>query len=314
MTSALRSTTRRGLLLMTAGTLLASTLACAKRVETTDPAYAAELARWHEARIAALTREDGWLTLVGLYWLHRGVNRFGSAPGNEVILHGADVPPVAGLFEVRSDGAVIVRTGPESGVTLAGAPVAERTLRADATGSPDVLALGSLRFYIIERAGTLGVRVKDLDSPAKKDFRGIETFPVDPAFRLDATFEAYPTPRQIEVPSAHGPAQSMLVPGVVRFTVAGRACSLEPFVSSPDDRQFFFVFRDATAGRETYGAGRFLDAEGPAAGSKRLVVDFNRAYNPPCAFTPYATCPLPPAANILPVRIEAGEMMRGGGH
>jgi uncharacterized protein (DUF1684 family) len=313
MTAARPTRSRLGLLLASLALPLALAQACTRHVEAPDPAYAADIEKWRATRVADLTREDGWLTLVGLYWLHPGVNRFGSAPSNEVVLHGAGVPPVAGLLEVNGSD-VVIDTGRQAGVTLDGQPVERRTLRSDVTGKPDVLALGSLRFYVIDRAGKPAIRVKDLESPARVAFKGIRSFPIDPAYRVDATFEAYPNPRQVEVASAHGPAQTMLVPGIVRFTIADHACALEPFVSKPEDRQFFFVFRDATAGHETYGAGRFLDAEGPAHGSTRLVLDFNRAYNPPCAFTPFATCPLPPAANILPVRVEAGEMLPIGHH
>jgi len=149
--------------------------------------------------------------------------------------------------------------------------------------------------------------VRDPESPARKDFKGIDYFPVDPRLKVEGTFEKYPSPKEVEVPSAHGPAQKMLAAGLVKFTIGDKPVSLEPFVDGPADDTFFFVFRDATAGTETYGGGRFLYAEVPKAGTARVVLDFNRAINPPCAFTPYATCPLPTAGNSLAIRIEAGE-------
>ena len=137
---------------------------------------------------------------------------------------------------------------------------------------------------------------------------------MDPALRVEGTFEKYAAPREVEVPSAQGPPQKVLAPGLVRFRVRGKERTLEPTVESPTDDTLFFVFGDATNGTETYGAGRFLYAPVPKAGETKVVLDFNLAQNPPCAFTPYATCPLPPPQNRLPVRIEAGERKYGQGH
>ena len=261
--------------------------------------------------MTGLTAETGWLSLVGLYWLEPGSNAFGSSPDDPVALPGAGVPAVAGTFDLAPDGTVTVRVQPGAEVTLRGQPVTEAVLRTDASGEPDVLRLGNVRFYVIARGGRLAVRVKDPASPTRRDFRGITSFPVDPAFRVQATFEPYPEPRQVTVPTAAGTQATMLAPGIVRFTLQGRELTLQPWVSTPQDRQFFFVFSDATSGRRTYGAGRFMDVEAPAAGSRAVVLDFNEAYNPPCAFTPYATCPLPPKENVLPVAITAGEEYSG---
>jgi hypothetical protein len=279
-----------------------------------DPAYLAELEAWRAERLARLTAEDGWLTLVALAWLEPGDNSFGSAPFNRVVLPGRGVPPVAGTLTLEADGTVVLRTAPEAGVTVDGQPAGEARLRSDRDGSPQVVAVGPLRIRIIERGGRMAVRARDPGSPARASFPGIEYFPVDPRLRVEATFEPYAEPREVRIQSYQGPDQAMLAPGVVRFTILRQPCTLEPLAASRQPDSFFFVFRDATAGTETYGAGRFLDADLPAPATGRLVLDFNRAYSPPCAFTPYATCPLPPPQNVLPVRIEAGEMMRGGGH
>jgi uncharacterized protein (DUF1684 family) len=286
---------------------------CRQRIAP-DPAYLEAHERWRAARVAELTGESGWLTVVGLYWLEPGVNTFGSAPANRIVLLGAAVPPVAGRFDLGGDGAVTIRTGPESGVTVGGETVTERVLRPDRSGRPDIVELGSLRLHVIERSGRFAIRVKDLDSPARRHFEGIPSFPPDLAYRAEGTYEPYATPREVLVPSTQGPAQTMLAGGVIRFRIAGRELALEPFVSAPDNPTFFIVFRDATAGVETYGAGRFLAATAPAAGSANVVLDFNRATNPPCAFTPHATCPLPPPGNVLPVRIEAGEKLPRATH
>jgi uncharacterized protein (DUF1684 family) len=290
---------------------LAALAGCGKRAPAVNPAYQGEIESWRAARLAALTAEDGWLTVTGLYWLEPGDNPFGAAPGNTVVLPGKGVPPVAGVFELRRDGTVVVHPREGAGVTLDGAPPPNRALRSDRSGTPDVLRIGAVRFYVIDRAGTLAVRVKDPDNPARARFEGIRSFPVDPACRVEGTLEAYAVPREVTVATAQGPQQKMLVPGVVRFTLAGKALALQPFVSSPDDRTYMFVFRDLTSAVETYGAGRFLDTDAPSPGSLKVTLDFNKAYSPPCAFTPFATCPLPPRQNELPLRIEAGEMHSG---
>lgn len=285
---------------------------CGRKAPAVDPGYLAEIEKWRAERQTSLTSENGWLSVVGLFWLRPGPNRFGSDPGNEVVLPGRDTPAVAGTLELMQDGTVLLHPNPGAAVTVGAVPGTDRVLASDRKGKPDVLAIGPVRFYVIERGGKLAVRVKDPHSARRVGFAGIRYFPVDPAFRVEGTFEPYPAAREVAVATIQGPEQKMLVPGVVRFMLRGQALALEPFVSSPEDKGFFIVFRDSTSGGETYGAGRFLDAAAPTAGSSRVVLDFNQAYNPPCAYTPYATCPLPPKQNELPVRIEAGEKSSGG--
>ena len=301
-------TTPRSRPLLAAAALAAALApACARRAPA-DPAYLAEVRAWQAKRLAALTADDGWLSVAGLFWLNSGANRFGSAVGNEIVLPGADTPPQAGVLDLGPDGTVVARPAPGAGVSVDGAPASERVLRSDRDGArPDILRIGSVSFYLIDRAGKLAVRVKDSRNPARLRFKGIASFPVDPSYRVQGTFEAYREPRRVTVATAQGPSQAMVVPGVVRFSLRGQSLSLEPFLESPGDDNFFFVFRDLTSGRETYGASRFLDAARPAAGSAAVVLDFNEARNPPCAFTPFATCPLPLPGNIMAVRVEAGE-------
>ena len=285
---------------------------CGRKAPAVDPGYLKEIEKWRSERLASLTSHDGWLAVVGLSWLRPGENRFGSDPANEVVLPGRDTPALAGTLELRQDGTVLLHPRPGTGLTIGGSPATERVLASDGTGTPDVLAIGTIRFYLIDRSGKLAVRVKDPHSARRVGFAGIRHFPVDPAYRVEANFEPYEVPRKVAVATIQGHEQEMLVPGVVRFTLRGQALAFEPFVSSPEDDTFFIVFRDATSGTDTYGAGRFLDAAAPAKGSRKVVLDFNRAYSPPCAFTPYATCPLPPRQNELPMRIEAGEKFSGG--
>lgn len=291
--------------------LALATLAC-RRPPAADPAYAAEIGTSRAAREARLASENGWLTLVALHWLAPGENAAGSDPALPVALEAPGVPPRACAFVLRDDGAVVLKVEPGAPVTVNGATPTDAPLVTDRDGRPDVVSVGRVRLTVIERGGKLAVRARDPESPRRTGFRGLEYFPVDPSLRVEGTFERYETPREIEVPSAQGPAQKALAPGLVRFAIRGVERTLEPTVESPEDETLFFVFGDATSGNETYGAGRFLYATAPKANAAKVVLDFNLAQNPPCAFTPYATCPLVMPRNVLPDRIEAGEKVPAG--
>jgi hypothetical protein len=180
-----------------------------------------------------------------------------------------------------------------------------RALRTDTDSSPDIVTLGSLTMFVIERGGRYGIRLKDRNSRFRKEFTGLDYFPLDESYRVQARF--VPEPRKIPVLNILGQTEEMPSPGHVEFELAGRTLRLTPVQDSPD--KLFFIFRDLTSGRETYGSGRFLYTNMPKAG--RVELDFNKAYNPPCAFTPFATCPLPPKENRLPVRLAAGELRYG---
>jgi uncharacterized protein (DUF1684 family) len=283
-----------------------------------DPAYVREIEAWRRERVQRLTADGGWLTVAGLFWLKPGVNRFGADGANEIVLPAHSAPAQAGTFVLES-GRVRVEVRPGVPVTLAGKPVTRMDLRSDAGGAPpDVLSLGALTMQIIERGGRLGVRLKDMKSPARAKFQGLRYFPIDPRYRVVATFVPHPKPVSINVPNVLGMVESMPSPGYASFTLAGTSTLAGAAVASPlrldavlepGETQLFFIFRDQTTGKATYGAGRFLYADPPVNG--KIVIDFNRAYSPPCAFTPHATCPLPPASNKLPVAIEAGEMFAG---
>ncbi len=288
--------------------LLASVLivvSCADSPPPIDPAYRAEIeAAWAE-REARLTADDGWLTLTGLYWLESGANIVGSSPDARVRL--PDGETVAGSLHLGPDGVVTLLPAPDGNLTVNNEPAVEKALAADDTGAPDLLRSGRVVFYLIARGDRIGVRVKDPESPTRRDFPGLERYPIDPGFRVTARLEAYPEPREVAIPTVIGEPSMMLAPGLLRFEVGGETVALEPYISSPEDRELFIVFRDATSGDTTYGAGRFLDAA-LIAGSNEVILDFNLATNPPCAFTPFATCPLPTPENTLFIPIEAGEL------
>jgi uncharacterized protein (DUF1684 family) len=252
--------------------------------------YEAEIAQWREKREAGLKREGGWLSVAGLFWLHEGSNPFGKDTTNEIVL--PDGPARAGAFELHNGKVTLRMDG------------AARELWPD---SLDVAKVGRLSLFIIKRADKYGIRLKDPDSQYRREFHGIEAFPPREEYRITAKW--VPVPVKVPILNIIGQTESMDSPGYAVFTLHGHEYRLRPYVEEPGAKELFYVFRDQTSAKETYGAGRFLYSDMPAGG--RVVLDFNKAYNPPCAFTPYATCPLPPAENRLAVRIEAGEKKYG---
>lgn len=255
-----------------------------------DETYRASVERWHAERLARLRAAEGWLSLVALHWLTPG--------SNEVVLSEGAAPFQVDVRdgEVRAVGEELRHEGTEL-------PPEGLSLVADVDGEPTKLDLGSLRIILIRRGERLALRAWDRQAEALRTFAGIDRFPVDPRWRIDARFE--PTEgRTIPVPDVLGGVAQEPSPGTVAFSIEGVEYRLEA-LEGGNDGELFLVFADATSGEETYGAGRFLYTDPPAAG--RVAVDFNLAYNPPCVFTPYATCPLPPAQNRLPLRIMAGE-------
>jgi len=266
---------------------------------------------WRDGRVKRLTSPNGWLTLVGLRWLQPGENVFGSDPDCAVPLPAGKAPKAAGVL-VLDSGVVRIKPGPDSGFMLDGKPLVAQALADDTMEKPDVVTRGDLSFVVIKRGDRVGIRVKDSQSPVLKNFKGLDYFPADPKWRVTASFAPYPTLKKISIPTVLGTTESMAAPGLVTFTIDGKTLTLEPVVEDPSDAKLFFIFKDQTSAKETYGAGRFLYADMPKDG--KVVLDFNHAYNPPCAFTPYATCPLPPKQNALAIRVEAGEKVFAGGH
>jgi len=267
------------------------------------PGTGGNVERWRAEREARLRADDGWLSLTGLFWLQQGENRIGSAPGSRVELP-SGFPAAAGVL-IRRGNAVHLRPVAGADVLLNGKKTGGADLRTDKTSSPDILQVGRLRLHLIERGSKLGVRMKDPRSAARVHFRGLQWFPVKDEWKVRARFVSQP--KKMFFDAQAGDRQEYMSPGYVEWERNGQTLRLTPVT---EDGQLFFVFRDATSGKSTYAAARFLDTDPPKDGF--VVLDFNKAYNPPCVFTPYATCPLPPPENRLKVAVEAGERMYSG--
>jgi uncharacterized protein (DUF1684 family) len=279
-----------------------------RQAKTTGAAYTEEVEQWKAKRLASLKDEDGWLSLVGLHWLKEGENKIGSDPSNEVALPEGKAPRFAGSLFLNN-GAVKLEARPDSRITSEGKPVTSLDLKSDADGKPTTLKLGTLTFHVIKRGERMGVRVKDGASPERTNFRGLEYFPTDERWRVEARFEPYNPPKMIPIYNVLKMEEDSPSPGAIVFDIDGKTYRLDALTEEGEE-QFFVIFADATSAHETYGAGRYLYA-GPPDSAGRIVIDFNKAYSPPCAFTKYATCPLPPDQNRLPLRVEAGEKFAG---
>jgi hypothetical protein len=275
-----------------------------------DSAYRAEITAWQKSRADNLRKEGSWLTLAGLFWLQPGENSVGGAAGAAVRLPEGKAPPNVGVIRVAPDKVEFI-PAPDSGVTVDEKPAEAMLLLADADASgPTTLRLGPITFYTIRRGDRLGVRVKDAESAARRDFKGLHYYPIDSKWRVTAQLERQP--KEIPILNIIGIVENAPSPGRLHFTIDGRKVALDPIVEEGSD-ELFVIFSDETSGTETYGAGRYLYAAMPGADGE-VVLDFNRAYNPPCAFSEFATCPLPPRQNRLPLRVEAGEKKYVGGH
>ncbi len=274
-------------------------IACAMPM-LAQSSFQADEAAWRADRLTRLTKPDGWLSVAGLDWLSSGENTIGSAPGSDLKLP-AKAPARVGILIWR-DGKVHFKAA--EGVTpiMGGMPFLEGDLAPDDPAS--TVVLDDLRFGVIARGRRMGLRLRDLHSDTFQKFKGIPAFAPDPAYRVVARFEPYTPMKNTQVATVIGTPMDAKIPGRVTFTLKGKAMTLEP-VLDDDGVTLFFIFRDGTTGHGTYPAGRFLYAEPAKDG--QVILDFNRAENPPCAFTLYATCPMAPDENTLPIAVEAGE-------
>jgi uncharacterized protein len=269
-----------------------------------------DVEEWYRKRVERLKSEDGWLTLVGLFPLPDGRHRFGSADDNECVFP-ASAPAHAGTIVVSS-GTARLEAEPGAGLMANGAPAEKMDLATDKDGAdPTEMSVGTIKFYVIDRPGNLYLRVKDAESPIRKEFTGIDRFRVNRDWVVPAHLERYDPPKRLTVPNIIGFDETVDCPGVLTFKIRGAEYRLEPMSESKED--MWIVFGDASNGDDTYGGGRFVYIPAPDTDGN-TTIDFNKSYNPPCVFTPYATCPLPIRTNILPIRVEAGEKMWGEAH
>lgn len=277
-------------------------------VQNAEPAYLNEIEQWHAKRIENLKKEDGWLNLVGLYWLKESENKFGSAKDNNIVFP-LKAPDYIGTLTLK-DSIVTIKVLPGVKVLFNEVEVNEMALQNDLLGNPTTLRLDSFRWFIIKRGARYGVRLRDLDAPLIKEFKEIERFPVNKDWRIETTFVPYNPSKKIMVPNILGDSEEEVVSGKLVFKIENKEFSLDPIDSG--DR-FFIIFADETNGESTYGAGRFLYTNKQDSTGK-IIIDFNKAYNPPCVFTKFATCPLPPEQNRLAIKITAGEKLFGDEH
>lgn len=272
-----------------------------KLIPKADPVYLKEINEWHAKRIENLKKENSWLNLVGLFWLKQGENKFGSAMDNDIVFP-SKAPGYIGTFLLK-DSVVTIKVNKGIKVLLDSSEVAEMVLQNDMTGSPSTLTLDSFKWFIIKRGDKYGVRLRDLNAPLLREFKGIERFPVNTDWRIEAEFIPYNSVKKIMVPNVLGSSDEEMVSGKLKFKIKGKEFTIDPIDSG---EKLFIIFADETNGETTYGAGRFLYADKPDSAG-RVLLDFNKAYNPPCVFTKFATCPLPPEQNRLGVKITAGE-------
>jgi hypothetical protein len=286
----------------------AATPVAAAAAATPAASYEQELEQWKAKRLANLKSEEGWLSLIGLFWLKEGENRFGSDATGEIVLPDGKAPAQAGTLRLAA-GKVTLEARPDAKITSEGRPVTTLELKSDEEGAPTVLDMGSLRFNVVKRGDRLGLRVKDRENPARAEFKGTDYYPADRRWVVSARFEPYDPPKRVPILNVLDMTTDEISPGALAFEVDGQPYKLEA-LKEQGSEQFFIIFADQTSGKETYGAGRYMYAD-PAGADGRVTLDFNRAYSPPCAFTKYATCPLPPKQNRLPLRVEAGERYLG---
>jgi uncharacterized protein (DUF1684 family) len=276
---------------------------CLAGAEQGDRAYREEIQKWREGYEANLKKDGSWLTLAGLYWLKEGENSFGSGVNNAIVLPPGSAPEIAGTF-VFHDAAVRLNVRDGAPLLINGEPArGGMTVKADSSGKPDRISLGRLTMIVIQRGARYGIRMWDNASQARSDFRGTRWFPVKESYRITAQFVTYSQPKMIPILNILGDTEASPSPGYATFELEGMKLRLEPIA---EDNRLFFMFKDLTSGKQTYPAGRFLYSGLPKDG--KVALDFNKAQNPPCAFTRYATCPLPPRQNHLAVAIDAGEL------
>jgi uncharacterized protein len=265
-----------------------------------DSSYRASVERWRQAYEDDLKSDHGWLAISGLFWLHEGENRFGSDPLGDIVLPETSAPAEAGTFEFHA-GKTVVHVKPGVPATLNGKPVATAELHPDS--KTERVVLGDLTLWVHASGARYAIRLRDKNSALRRNFAGLHWFPIDESYRVTARYVPYDKPKEVPIQNLAGDSLTLPISGYVTFTLRGQEVRLD--AETEETGGLTFVFRDLSSGKETYGAGRFLDTDTPKNGE--VILDFNQAYNPPCAYNPYTTCPIPPPQNRLRIPIEAGE-------
>ncbi|AFC86073.1 hypothetical protein Fraau_1659 [Frateuria aurantia DSM 6220] len=275
-----------------------------------ETTYQEQVSHWQARRLQRLTAADGWLTLIGLEWLQPGSNTLGRAEHNSIVLKAG--PADFGRITLAQDGTTTLEFAPGIHGRVDGREVSGAVLLGDQDGArePSLVEVGSISLFVIDRDGRKGLRIKDSQAPSRSHFQGLDYFPIDPAWRVEARWVPFDPPHSLPIGSVLGTVSDTPVPGKAVFEKDGHRYELYPIQEEPGS--LFFIIADRTSGKETYGAARFITTGLPHDG--HLTIDFNEAYNPPCAFTAYATCPLPPPENRLDLRVTAGEKKYRGEH
>ena len=286
---------------MAAGLLAADPAPVPAPVPAPDP-YTKEIEAWRAQRAERLAQPDGWLTLIGLHFLQPGENSVGTAPDNTLVL--AKGPAHLGTFTVGEYARVKAVINPGNGVLVGGQEVLSAELSDGSRSQPTLITAGTVSLFVINRDGKKALRVRDSAAEARTQFKGLDYFPIDPSWRIEAQWVPFEKPREVPIRNVLGSVSPAMILGKAVFTRDGKTYALLPIQDDPDGT-LFFVISDLTSGDQTYAAARFLYAAPPVDG--KVVLDFNRAQNPPCAFTAFATCPLPPAENQLALAVTAGE-------
>ena len=279
--------------------------------QTDDRAWRDDLLKWRATHAADLQKPENWLSLIALDWLKEGDNSFGSAKSNDIQIN-AKVPAQVAI--VRLEKGKVVLRAPKGGfpkdVLLDGKPAQEQALRADDQPPRSKVSVGTVSLILLHRGERYALRIWDSTAPTRTNFKGLHWYEPNSAYRVKARWTPYVPQKMVNVPTVLGTTLQQPSPGIAEFTLNGKTQRIEPVLESPDAKQLFFILRDTTSQSTTYGAGRFLYTGFPTNGLDKpgeLVLDFNRMENPPCAYTPYATCPLPPKQNRMSVAIPAGE-------
>ena len=279
---------------------------CNNDKQITAEEHRREIEAWHAKQIVSLKSETGWLNLIGLYWLREGENSFGSGTAMDFNLENENYPTEIGTFFLK--GGKVYFEPKVMGVESEGADVEGKILIFDPESKTSKsLYFESLHWVIIKRSDAFGVRLRDYEADAVSNFEGVEQYPIDLSWRIEAEFIPYESTKTISITNVLGQTTPNPTPGYLEFQIGGKTFTLDALEG---EEELFLIFADETSGRDTYGGGRYMYVK-KADASGKVIIDFNKAYNPPCVYTPHATCPLPPRQNILDVAITAGHKNYG---